>query len=344
MGFLGCLEFNLRGHAFPGWSSAESRRAVAQELLAMLLKMRRRKWAFTAEMAQLSQAERLLLLERAQITGAMAARQDGVHVLINDRQDTECYINDEEHFLLKAFFPGEEGLRAAQAELGRLLADFGKKLPIAHDAVFGYLSCDPAKGGEALFFSCLLHLPALKLARHMLCAQSALDEMGVFLSPIFTTEQKVDPGDMYLLHSPAAATGKLDAALKTMELANSAICTQELHAREKLLEQPRQAARVRSLLDRAYHLLTRSDKLKYRDLLSSLSLLRLGLSCGILRAEAGSDETAALLNRAYYQNAPLHMTHALGLTRQSERLQTRARCARELVLDQLRLYFPDSQN
>lgn len=339
LGTLGCLELNLRGMPFPGWSSAESRRAVAQAFLTVLRKMRRRKWALVAEMRELSHDERLVLLERGQLTGAMAARQDGVHVLLNDRQDTECYINDEEHFLFKTFYPGAQGLKQALQDMSRLLADFNKKLPLAHDPVFGYLSCDPAKGGEALFFSSMLHLPALRLARHLESSQRALDEMGVFLSPlpIYDPEHKKDEGDLYLLHSPAAMAGKLSDALRTMEMATEAICQHEQYAREKLMEEPRSAERVCNAILHACHQLTQADKLKYRELLGGLSMLRLGLYYGTLQTEVSGDELDELISLTYFHNAPAQMTHVQGIATQRERRQARARYTRELLLSKLRL-------
>ena len=337
LGTLGCIEINLRGNPFPGWSTAEDRAAVAETLLDTIHKMRRRKWVFEAEMRQLSHDERLVLIERGQITAAMAARQDGVYVLLNDRQDTECYINDEEHFLLKTFYPGEDGFSQAQSELRRVLADLCKKLPVAQDEVFGYLSCDPTKGGEALFFANMLYLPGLRMGRHMVRVQRALDEMGVFLSPVFYTSKRSDESDLYLLHSPAAVAGKMQAAIKTMRLATDALCKQELYARAKMVEEPKGAARVQEGIRKAYSTLTESDKLKYRELLAAISALRLGLHYGILSTETGQEETAELIGKAFAQNAPAHMVHAQGLMKQRERREARARYARELVLQKLRV-------
>lgn len=338
LGTLGCLEFNLLGNPFPGWSTAASRQRVAELLLGPLRKMRRRRWVFEAEMKQLSFRERQLLVERGQITGAMAARQDGVYVLLNDSQDTECYINDEEHFLLKTFYPGAQRLEHAQSELSRLLADLCKKLPVAQDPVFGYLSCDPSKGGEALFFANLLHLPALRLARYMEQVQRALDEMGIFLSPVFSVTRKHDDGDMYLLHSPAMVTGKMSAALKTMSSATDAVCQHELHARAKLMEDPKSAARVEELIQRAFRVLTEAPKIKYRELLGAISALRLGLYYGKLQADAAQEEMDTLLSQAYLQNAPAHMIHLLGIAKQRERREARASYARRLVHEKLRVH------
>lgn len=336
IGVLGSLEFNLKGSPFPGWSTAESRHTVAETLLGTLRKMRRRRWVFAAEMPELSQEERLLLMERGQLTGAMAARQDGVHVLINDEQDTECFINDEEHCLVQTFFPGEGALAQAHEEMSRLLADFVKKLPIAHDAIFGYLSCDPAKGGEALFFSALLYLPGLRLTRHMSRVQEALDELGLFLSPIFPAQKK-DEGDLYLLHSPAAMAGKLEMALSTMRLALDNLVRQELYARSRLLEAPKTATRVREGIIGACKLLLQAEKLKYRELLSALSMLRLGMYYGFVRAEAAPAEVAEALSRAFVENAPVHMLYARHLTKPRDRRRARALYARELMERTLRV-------
>ena len=331
IGTLGCLELNLKGHPFPGWSTAETRKAVADALMGVLLKMRRRKWTFVAEMKELSLDERYLLIERGQLTGTMAARQDGVYVLINDAQDTECFINDEEHMLVQSFFPGEEGFKHAQAEMRRMLADFCKKLPVAHDPVFGYLSCDPTKGGEAAFFSTMLHLPGLRLARHMRRIQQAMDDMGVYLTPLSSTS-KEDEGDMYLLHSPAATIGKMDTAIQTMKQTVEALHRHELYARAKLLEKGGNATRVAEAIVRAYELLLRSTTLKYKTMLGAISMLRLGLHYELIETKANPDE---LLSRAFLEAAPAHLVYTRGLVKQRARRKARADYARELLQDKL---------
>lgn len=284
-----------------------------------------------------------MLLEREMISGSMAARQDGVYVLINDRQDTKCCINDEEHFLIEVFHEGgKDSLKKACQGMRRLQTDFGKKLPIAYDPSFGYLSSDPTKGGESTYFASVLHLPGMRLGGHLESTRAALDELDVFLSPIVHAEGDDHVGDIYLLHSPAVMLGQLSSAVKTMEKAMDALCKQELMEREKMMASPRAAARLAALVNMSYELLTQSRKLQYAEFLYALSMLRLGIITGLLEAGVSGAEFSALYSRAFFGSAPMHLAHLHGAASRHKQLSARAALARSLVTDQLMLHPSDS--
>lgn len=346
LGTLGRLELNLAGYPFPGWSSADSRAKVADTLLDVVKKMRRKKWGFCSEIQELSYEERLLLLEREQLTCAMAARQDGVYVLLNDRQDTECYINDEEHLLIQTFYPASAHDSAADdalhayTETKQLRDALVKKLPIAHDAGFGYLTSDPAKAGDGLFFSFLIHIPALRMARHMSQIQRALEELGVFKSPVFSSYEK-SSGDIYMIHSPASAPGKSRKTLSEMKATLAELVKHELQARARLLNDPKSAAHVKEEVRRAHTTLKYAESLSYSDLLHSLSMLRLGLFYGLLQADTSA--VAETMSRAYIEAAPASLCYLHQLSTRSERRKARAAYARSLALDKLHIHLTDSE-
>lgn len=332
LGTLGSVELNLSGYPFPGWSTPDSRRAVAEALLPTLLKMRRRHWALCAEMSALTARQRYLLMERGQITAPMAARQDGVYVLINEDQDTECFINDEEHLLIQTFYPGPEGAARALAEMKKLRASLEKKLTLAWDPSFGYLSGDPSKSGEALYFSHLVHLPALNMSQHLPRIAHALEDMDIFCSPIFSGLNE-EECDLFLIHSPAAPINKLHEAMARVDRVLADLTKQELNARANLLL--KQADKVQSTIRQAYSTLTSAEALKYREMIVALSLLLLGLHYGFLRTE--HPEAQALISRAYIDAAPAHLRFRGGCTTAQSVKSARAEYTRHLLCDTLRI-------
>ncbi|MBQ8899929.1 MAG: type II secretion system F family protein, partial [Akkermansia sp.] len=64
LGIMGRLVRNLRGHAFPGWSTAEGRQAVAGQLLPAILAQPGFKTAYHAEVSNLDYGYRRALLEQ----------------------------------------------------------------------------------------------------------------------------------------------------------------------------------------------------------------------------------------------------------------------------------------
>lgn len=338
LGAIGYMELNVAGFPFPGWSTAAHRKALADHLLPIVRSLSKYRWIFEAEMSELSREEKLLLLERLQLSDIMAARSDGVHVLINDRQDTECYINEEEHLLIKTFFPGEAGLGSALANMSELLAEVETKLTVARSEVFGYMMSDPAKSGSAIFFSSLVHLPGLRLSKYMAQTRHALDEIGFLLEPLLMPPENEheDVGDLYLLQAPTVMVSNLEAMVEDMKRITAGLCEQELRARSALVVSPKSAARISKSVQRAYKTLTESGSLKYRRLLSSLSMLRFGLSTGILHAEASPEEVENSISRAYTETAPAHQLYRLGIKSIRERRKLRAAYAQHLTEEQLK--------
>ena len=165
LGTLGIVELNINGFPFPGWSTVEKSRQVAHIILPVLNKLKGVNWSFQSEMSELDSIQRRFLLERMQITYAMAARNEACHVLINDKQDMEAYVNDEEELLILRFFPGEEdSISRAEDTCRKLRDELTELLPVARHPKFGYLSACPEQTGSGLWYSFLLHTPALQSA------------------------------------------------------------------------------------------------------------------------------------------------------------------------------------
>ena len=281
LGTLGSLELNLEGFPFPGWSDAAARAAVARRLQESLHKLPQRQWVFCAEVAELTLEERQMLVERGQLTPSMAARQDGVHVLLNKQQDTECYINDEEHLHLQTFYPGQHNAPQALSEMREMRTLLEKELPVALDSLFGNLSFDPSKSGAGLFLSFMAYLPGLRLCKHMPQVQHALDEMGIYISPLFPFQKK-EASDLWLIHAPASPFKQEENTLKDVNKALEALTTQELQARARLLDTPKSTAKLQGAVAEACRCLSSSARLRYSRLLEALSLVRLGLYYGWL--------------------------------------------------------------
>lgn len=336
LGAMCCFELNLKGNPFPGWSTSESRKQVADTLLEALHRIPSRKWVYCAEMKDLSINERMVLFERNQITVSMAARQDGVHVLINDTQDSECCINDEEHLLVQTFYPGSSAvLENACDETKKLMEEICKELPVARDPIFGYVSSNPSKSGDAIYISALMHLPGMRLRRHLVQVRRALDEMGIFISPLFSLHDTRDTADLYLLHSPLAAKGKLNEMMCILVNAIVSLYRHELLARAKMVDTKKSTDRILTSITNAYNKLLESKYLKYDDMLRALSFVRLGLYYDFVVSKLPDKELGYAISRMMYETSPVYMANALGYEKQRARRRARAEKVREIMLNTL---------
>ncbi len=302
---FGRLVRNLPGQVFPGWSTATSRRAVVDALLPPLLARPGFKSAFHADMTELSLEQRRMLLERKLITPCMAARQDGCHVIIPRKQDCSVMLNEEEHLVVHFFRQGQD-LHNILVDARRFAAALEKDIHFAHDPALGYLGSLPSEAGDGMQFSVVLHLPALVMANMMPQVTRALEKLQAGIAPLYGGMQ-ADTGNSFIVFSHPTPPGGSQHAMEKLERIVHLLVLREIQVRNRL-----HATRPFDLADqvgRAFGALCYSVKLSYREMLDSLSLLRLGSCCGLMRWEKDKEEVLAGLYSLAQELAPTQLAN-----------------------------------
>ena len=284
---------NLPGHPFPGWSTAESRAAVAEQLLPVLRNMKGFKTAFCAEMSKLSYGQRRALLTRKQLTPCMAARQDGCHIIIPQRRPFILMVNEEEHLVVHCFRNGLNFEDCIQ-DMEQLNTTLQQELTFAHTPQHGYLTSIPSEAGDGLQLYCLLHLPALTSANMMSQITKALEKLHVSISPYFSDAQD-DTGHLFVLFSIPGPEDSIDEMMDAFQEVVVHIVRRECQVRRKMLADP--GLHLHDSIARAYGLLTNCRRLSIKELRDAISLLRLGTLMGILTWEEEERELLIELNQ-----------------------------------------------
>ena len=316
---------NLPGHPFPGWSTAESRAAVAEKLLPVIQGMRGYKTSFCAELSQLSYGERRALLTRKQLTPCMAARQDGCYVVIPQRKPMLLMVNEEEHLVAHSFHNGLNLLDGVQ-NLLQLHDRLEEGIELAHSAQQGYLTSIPAEAGDAMQLYCVLHLPALCMANMIGQVTKAMEKLHVSISPYYSDAQD-DTGHLYVLFSIPGPEDSMDEMLESFEYVIGHLVRREQQVRRKLLATPGQ--HLEDAISRAYGLLTSCRRLALKELRDAVSLLRLGTLLGFIRwQEAEADILVALHKMSQEQATASALAEEHGDPGISQR---RAAAAREFL-------------
>ncbi len=300
---LGRLVRNLPGHQFPGWSTEESRRAVVKALLPALLARPGFKSAFHADMAELNLEQRRLLLERKLITPCMAARQNGCHVIIPKKQDVTLMLNEEEHLVAHFYRQGVD-FNNIITDMQRFAAGLEKDITFARDDAHGYLTSLPSEAGEGMQLYVVLHLPALTMADTAEQISRGLEKLEVNMAPLYTGMQE-DTGNIYVLFTNAIPLGSIKDVQVKFEETVSTLILREVHMRTKLMTT--NPFELSDRLGRAFGLLCYAMRLTYREMLDSLSLLRLGHQCGMFGWEQDEQEVLGSIAAMNVELAPAHI-------------------------------------
>lgn len=332
LGSLGILELNIFGFPFPGWGTVETCSKSAQVVLPALHQLNGIKWDFEAEMCELNSLHRRALLERMQITYAMAARNEGCHVLVNDRQDTEAYVNDEETLLLLKFFSGtEKSMGKAEKEMEERREELCKLLPVARLPRYGFLASYPGKSGTGIWFSFLLRLPGCTHLQLIGTIEKNLAGNSSSLQPVFPRGNGEYAG-LYWLHAPALPGGSagIEATRQVYHMLK-AISRQEIEARRNLVTKRTPNHTIRERLVTDLHKVEKGGATNFNNALRIVSELQLGLELGLLTSTLSRTEICNCFTKAYMDLAPTAMEIQHGLTDVRKRRSARGAYLRDLL-------------
>lgn len=292
-GVMGRLVRNLPGHAFPGWSTAEGRKAVADILVPAILKQPGFRNAHHTEMSELPYGSRRALLERRQLSPCMAARQDGCHLIINRKQDTVVMVNEEEHLAIHSYAPGLN-FDILLPQLMKLPNALGREMSFACNGRFGYLTSLPGEAGDGIQLYAVLHLPALSLSNMMPQVQRGIEKLRLNIAPFFP-QQGEDCGNTYVLYTNPAPTGGLEGLKEHLVSVVGSLAERERQVRHRLQELPRNGDFfVADRINRYYGMLRYALAISTAEWIDALSMLRLGVSFSYITSEQmGKDELLA---------------------------------------------------
>lgn len=278
IGTIGRLVRNLPGYRFPGWSTAEDRRAVSDILLPALKGLRGFKNAYCCEMLELSYEQRRALMVRKQLTPCMAARQDGCHLIIPDKRNIICMVNEEEHLVLHACRAGNS-IRETINELRRLASALESKVSFAHDSRNGYLTSMPGESGDGIQIYTILHLPALTISNMMPQVCKAMEKLHVNISPYYSDGED-DTGNQFIAYSIPGPEGSTDEMLTHYRAVLKNLINREQQVRFKLALEP--GLILEDKVARAFATLSHARRLSLQESRNALSILRLGRVLGMI--------------------------------------------------------------
>lgn len=295
IGMMGRLVRNLKRHAFPGWSTAEGRKAVADILLPLVKNVPDFRNMRHAEMPELDYATRRALMERRQLSPCMAARQDGCHLLINRKQDTVVMINEEEHLVTHSFVSGSD-TDTLFTRLYRLPNELEKSVDFARDAQLGYLTSMPQEAGDGLQLYVVLHLPALRLSNEMPSINRSIEKLDLNIAP-FYPQLGEDCGNMYVLYTDPIQNGATANELDRLNDIAHTLVRRELEIRMRLVKLPSHGDLfVLDIVNRSYGLLSYACSVSAAEWTEALSMLNLGISLGYINSDdADRDDLMAEL-------------------------------------------------
>ena len=126
------LARNLTATPFPGWATRQQRADTLALTSAEARQLPAMKGGYYAELSELNQQQKQLLVERHLISRELAARSEGCAVLISRNQNASILFNEEDHLRLQYILPGIQ-LKKAWNAVSKIDSGLEAKLPYAYN-------------------------------------------------------------------------------------------------------------------------------------------------------------------------------------------------------------------
>ncbi|MFP4351661.1 MAG: ATP--guanido phosphotransferase [Puniceicoccaceae bacterium] len=294
------LARNLAGFPFPDHSDPGRRAKVFELCRAASGAASAMEGSVTLAMAELSEMEKRILVERHLISRELAESAEGAGVIINADQSCSIMVNEEDHLRIQSMLTGFHLDRVWELING-LDDALEERLDYAYSDDLGFLTACPSNVGTGLRASVMMHLPGLVISKNMEKVIRAVNQIGLVVRG-WLGEGSDASGSIFQISNQQTLGESEGAILKRLANVLKTVRTQEENARARLLESDR--ARILDRIGRAYGILRNGHLLSSGEGMSLLSLIRLGTDFGMF-----PKATRCLVDRLFIESQPAHVQH-----------------------------------
>jgi protein arginine kinase len=275
------LARNLAGEAFPGWADSAQRVDVLERSMDKLSQLPAFKDGTFIQIADLTDLEKQVLVERHLVSRELIETEDGTGVFISPSQQLTVMINEEDHLRLQCVRSGFN-FRKAWEEADATDSEIEDQLDYAFSDEYGYLTACPTNVGTGLRASAMLHLPGLVMCQHMEKVVRMVNQLGLAVRGSLG-EGSEATGSIFQISNQQTLGESEDQIIKRLITILHAIIEQETNARGVLLEN--KSSMLMDKIGRAYGILTNGHLLSSQEAVNLLSLMRLAVDLGLFPKE-----------------------------------------------------------
>lgn len=270
------LARNLRDRPFPGWAKRRERAAVFEQTMAAARDLTSMKRGYTAEMSELNQVQKQILVERHLISRDLAARAEGCGIAVSHNKTLSIMLNEEDHLRIQFILPGQQ-LRKAWSSVDKIDSALEERLPYAFHEQFGYLTACPSNLGTGMRASAMLHLPGIVLSGYMEQVLKSALVLNLTIRGIYG-EGTQGLGNFFQISNQATLGESEEQIIERLRRFINDLARQEGNARRRLYEQ--NSGLIADRIGRAYGVLRHSLMMSTKEALEHISMVRLGVSLG----------------------------------------------------------------
>lgn len=270
------LARNLRTYPFPSRMNAEARERVMEDVRKAIENSSIANQFVFRNLKEISQTERVSLVERHLVSPEFISRPEGRAVLLTKDESVSIMINEEDHLRIQVMCEGFnfEGALQMADRLDTLL---NESLNFAFDDKLGYLTQCPTNLGTGMRASLMLHLPALQENGTINRIAANLSKLGLTMRGTYG-ESSRSVGALYQLSNQVTLGLSEQEAIDNLKSIAMQLMKQERAARSELVKN----LETQDSISRSVGLLRSAKLLSNDEFMKLISNVRLGISTGLI--------------------------------------------------------------
>jgi len=292
---------NLEGHLFFNRANAEQREKTLLKLQDALARNRFLKGAMSLRMKDVSELDRLFLVERHLMS--REHMQDVPHkgLVVGDKEIVSVMLNEEDHIRLQVLQSGFNVMEAWRI-VEDIDAELSKKVKFDYSSKFGYLTSCPTNTGTGMRASVMLHLSALVMSGQVDKVFDGISRLG-FTMRGFYGEGTEFLGDFFQISNQVALGHSEMEVLDNLERVINKIVAREKEIRQDFLNERK--SELMDRISRAYGTLKSARIITSSETIKLLSAVRLGVDLGFVEDMdiPGVNEILLLTQPAHLQKS-----------------------------------------
>jgi protein arginine kinase len=297
------LARNVRGYPFTGRASDAQRREVLDAVSGALKTVHLDRSVVNLGLHELDELKRDVLVERHLISRELAGGEGPRGVAFGRGEMLSIMINEEDHLRLQWIKSGFDVDRAWHA-LCKVDRALEKVLPYAVTERWGYLTACPTNVGTGMRVSAMVHLPALTLKDNIDFVFKAAQRMNHAVRGLYGEGTRA-LGDMYQISNQATLGRSEESIIEAIKAIVPRVLEFERQKRGQLYTEERSFVEDKVL--RSLALLRNARRLNVQEMMSHLSMLRLGIDLRII-----TDVPLRTVNELFILGQPSHLQEKHG--------------------------------
>lgn len=270
------------------------------------------------DMNDVPEVEAFAMVERHIISPEFARRKKNKSIIISEDESICVMVGEEDHIRIQVIKSGlalNEAYDIAE-RLDTLLCD---KLHFAFSSQFGYLTECPTNLGTGLRASVMLHLPMIETTREIPYISESVNKIGFTMRGMYG-EGSDSKASLYQLSNQITLGISENDALK-----NLTTITKQIIEKETLARHNTDIVGLEDNIFRSFGILSNARKIDTEEMMKYLSLIKLGVSMGILDIEK------QLPMKIFVECQPNMIIRKYGITNTADRDIKRAEIIRDLL-------------